>query len=143
MAPITLSRTQFLYVALVLLVLLPAAVLLIVSPGLPSVWCKHFELADYEQTFGFKLGPLQPRGSGESVLGFASVAPDGVFARSGLRTGDVPSMYHGLGDLCGDLAAASEGREVELRVFNVAERQGDSIAWRRVPLRVHAEDRSR
>src|SRR5258706_13038508 len=138
---IVLSNTQFLYIALVCFVILPVLALIVLSPAFPSVWCQHFDMPEYERAFGFKLGELQaprPEGDTYTVLGVAAVDPLGALDRSGVRVGDVPRMYHGLGDFCGDLAAPLEGRAVELRVYNVGEARDEKDPWKRIPLRLRS-----
>jgi hypothetical protein len=139
---ITLSKTHFLYVALVFLVALPVIVFIVVSPGFGGVWCRQFDMPDYEARFGFKLGSFEvsnPHGDTYSVTGIARVDPSGAFGRAGVRTGDVPRMYHGLGDFCSDLAVASRGDVVDLELVNVMDLRAGKSDRRRVALRLRAQ----
>ena len=121
---ITLPKTRALYVALLLLVVFPAIGLLVFAPAFGGLWCRQFEMPGYETQFGFQLGTLEVAKPGRarySTTGVVSVTPGGVFARAGIRAGDVPRMHHGIGDFCGDLAAAAEGREATLSLRNVTD----------------------
>src|SRR5262245_51183816 len=126
---ITLSRTHFLYLAIVVFVVLPMIVVLVISKHTwANTWCHYSEMPAYERTFGFRLGPLEvPTADGGTytIGGLVSVDPEGPAARSGLRAGDVPRVHHGVGELCLMLAEASRGETVSIRVVNVKEDRGE------------------
>jgi hypothetical protein len=114
-------------------------VVIAVSPGFGGMWCRQFEMPDYEARFGFKLGSFEvrnPSGDTYSVTGIALVAPSGAFERAGVRAGDVPRMHHGLGDFCSDLAVASRGDVVDLQLVNVMGLRAGKSDRRRVTLRL-------
>jgi hypothetical protein len=121
--PITLSRTQALYVSLVLLVVIPAVVVVAFQPSLENVWCQRFELPKYEKALGFTFGPIAITGdSGDrESLGIAWVDPSGAFSRSGMRAGDFPRMQHGIRDFCAALSWVTQGQAVPLEVINVVD----------------------
>jgi hypothetical protein len=88
---ITLSKTRFLYLSLALLIIV-GLVVLVVSPASGGLWCRQFEMPAYEKRFGFKLGSLEVHDSQRSTysaIGIVWVAPEGVFARAGVKAGDV------------------------------------------------------
>jgi hypothetical protein len=118
---VTLSKLHFLYLALVLLVVLPVIVGIVASPIVDNVWCRQIEIPTYERQFGFTLGTIQmtsPDGSQTSAAAFTSVARGGWFDGAGVRPGDIPRMHHGYSSLCGTLAAVSQGYRATLAVVN-------------------------
>ena len=136
---VTLSKTHFLYIALILFVIFPVIALTISSPNPQRLWCQRFELPEYEKTLGFKLGDFvvpTTLGSTVQTIGVAFVEPGGAFARAGIRPGDVPYIYHGLIDLCATLQAATRGQTMTLRVLNVADFNKDGDQWREVVVQV-------
>ena len=144
---ITPPRTPFLYVAIVVLVVLPTIGLLVMSPGTWSgLWCEKIEMSSYEKAFGFRLGPFTvPREEGGTydVKGFAWIDSGSPLAMAGLREGDVPLMRHGLGQLCTALAEVSAGGSSTLRVANLKDAGKREIVWRDVVLRLAiVQDRS-
>jgi hypothetical protein len=127
---ITFPTSRLLYVFFVCVVLFPVVALFAFSPTLDELWCRQFEIPDYERALGFTLGQLEvtTRRGSMTVSGFSWIDPSGPLAAAGLRSGDVPKMHHGLGDLCWALDRVSEGEAVTLSVFNVedyAEWQGE------------------
>ncbi len=121
--PITLSRTQALYVSLVVLVVIPAVVVVAFQPSLENVWCQRFELPKYEKALGFTFAPIAITDSAgkRGSLGIAWVDPGGSFGRSGMRSGDFPRMQHGIRDFCAALSWVTQGQAVPLEVINVAD----------------------
>ena len=136
---ITLQKAHFLYLALVVLVVLPVVLAIVFSPVLGNYWCKQFDVPEYERTFGFKLGTFElpdREGGTYSATGIATVNSAGAFARAGIRPGDLPRMHHGWASFCGSLAAAADGYESTLDVINVDDlRAGRRDARREVTLR--------
>lgn len=140
-ALVTLPKTRFLYIAMMLLVALAAVVAVVFGPQLENVWCSQIEMPGYEARFGFRLGSLDvvsDQSERSSVVGIVSVDDAGPFGRAGLRPGDVPRMQHGLSSLCGALSAASTGETVQLSVLNVADAPQGKKDRRDVTLRLGA-----
>jgi len=137
---ITLSRTQFLFVTVSLLLLTAICGVAVFFPiGVYDFKCRQFDLPGYEATFGFTLGEVEaPSSGGRSyrVLAIMALAPNGPLARSGLRVGDVPPSYHGISDFCGDLAAAAEGQSIPIRVYNLSDAAAGKDPWRELELRL-------
>ena len=127
---LTLSKLQVLYLALLLLFVLPAVVLLGLGPSVGNIWCREIEMPSYEKTFGFRLGSL---GDGHGPAAIISVVPGGIFATAGIQPGDRPRVYHGVADFCAELDAASQGREVALD-FRAP---GEDKRWKKVKVRAH------
>ena len=136
---ITLSKTQFLFIAVSLFLLAAICGVVLFFPiGVYDFKCRRFDLPRYEAMFGFTLGEVEAshRGDKYQVLAITAVAADGAFARSGARVGDVPRMYHGTSDFCGDLAAAAGGRRIPIQVYNLKDAKAGKAAWREVELRL-------
>jgi hypothetical protein len=131
---ITLSKTHFLYILLVLFVVLPTILLLSIGNILPALWCHHFELPEYEEQLGFKMGEIPwPEGDGtSSAWGITWVDPDGPLGQAGIRAGDVPHSHHG-GEFCFDMKSVAKGRPMQVEVMNVLEKGRPT--WRRVTVR--------
>jgi hypothetical protein len=92
--PLTLSRAQFLYIAVILFVVLPGIMGVAFSDVLYSAWCRQVEMPKYEKLLGFRMGSVQvqrPGAENYSVDAITWVRPDGPFARAGIRAGDVPT----------------------------------------------------
>ena len=119
-APITLSRTSALYVALILLVVLPVLGMFAFSDVIDNAWCEQFEIPDYEELLGFKMGPI-PVPDGKQAKGLTWVDPAGPLGKAGIRAGDFPRIHHGMSDFCGDLASVADRRPVQIEVVNVAD----------------------
>jgi hypothetical protein len=134
---IALPPSRFLIIATTLLMFAVLFALAVLTPyGIYNLKCERFDMPAYEKTFGFTLGGIDTPGGTDKVLGIAAVVPNGIFARSGLRPGDVPRMHHGVSELCGDLSAALSGRAVELRVYNPDDARAGKESARDVRLRV-------
>jgi len=137
---ITLSKTQFLFVALSLLLLAAICSIAVFFPiGVYDFKCRRFDLPGYQATFGFTLGEVEAPSSGggsHRVLAITSLAPNGPLARSGARVGDVPPSYHGISDFCGDLAVAAEGRSIPIHVYNLSDAKAGKDPWREIELRL-------
>jgi hypothetical protein len=135
-----LSRTQFLFVTLSLLLLAAICGVAVFFPiGVYDFKCRQFDLPGYEAAFGFALGEVEAPSSGggsHRVLAITALAPNGPLARSGLRVGDVPPSYHGISDFCGDLATAAEGRSIPIHVYNLSDARAGKDPWRELELRL-------
>jgi hypothetical protein len=136
---ITLSRTQFLFVALSLLGLATVCAVALLFPNpLYDFKCTQFDLPGYETAFGFTLGEVEAPSTGGGthlVLAITAIDPNGALARSGARVGDVPRMYHGVSDFCGDLAAAADGETVPMQVYNLSDAKAGMEPRREIALR--------
>lgn len=118
----TLSRTQFLYVAAVTMVVLPILVTLVVSPPNFSWWCELVQIHEYEKPFGFRTETFRVFLNERrqfSALGMGSIEPGGRFDRAGIRAGDIPINKCSLcANFCDVLAASSYG-SVTFSVYNI------------------------
>jgi hypothetical protein len=92
-------KSQWLVLAVVLLLVIPALVYLVVPNDAALVLIRRFETPALEASLGFTSGYVAlPPVSGATRLVFAvtSVTPGGAFWRAGIRAGDVPTGYkHG------------------------------------------------
>ena len=137
---ITLGRTRRTYVItlVALAVLVGAAATILVYPAtFYSFTCGQFDIPEYEKAYGFtfsKLAATRPDGSVALVSGISAVDPEGAFARSGIRPGDIPETYHGLQDFCADIAWAMESDKSSVRVFNVYDEKAGKEPRREVLL---------
>lgn len=130
----TLPRTKFLYLAVIFVALAAVVAVIVLTP---NEICLRFEMPRYERAFGFKLGEMEAPGAGASsdrVLAVTTVEPNGVFARSGVRPGDVPRGHHGIAEFCGDLDAALGGRAVDLRLNNLVDARAGKDSVREIRL---------
>ena len=118
--PITLSKASAHYVALILLVVLPVLGTLAFSDVIDNAWCEQFEIPDYEEILGFKMG-LIPVPGGKQAKGLTWVDPAGPLGKAGIRAGDFPRIHHGMSDFCADLASVADRRPVQIEVINVAD----------------------
>jgi len=136
-ALLTLSRTHFFYVALICLIVLPALSAIVFSPILGILWCDHFEIPEYERSFGFRMETFQvPSSDGGTypVRGIGLVEPGGLFEMSGVRAGDIPRQHHGT-ELCGVLSAASKGFSGRIDMVNVDDLRSGQYNRREVTIR--------
>jgi len=114
MGVITLGRMSRTYLvsAVALGVLVSATLFILVYPAtFYSFTCSQFELPELGKTYGFTFSELEvsrPDGSVEKARGISAVDPNGAFARSGIRAGDIPRTHHGLVDFCNDISIAAE-----------------------------------
>jgi hypothetical protein len=135
---ITLSKNQFLVLAVMLVALATLCAVVVLYPaGFYNFKCTQFELPHYQAAFGFTLGEMETPGSSAEprrVLAIVALDPNGVLARSGARVGDVPPMYHGISDFCGDLGAAGEGQTVPMHVYNLSDAKAGREPWREIQL---------
>jgi len=136
---ITLSRTQFLFVALSLLGLATVCAVALFFPNpVYDFKCTQFDLPGYETALGFTLGEVEAPSTGggaQLVLAITAIDPNGALARSGARVGDVPRMYHGVSDFCADLAAAADGETVPMQVYNLNDAKAGTEPSREIALR--------
>jgi hypothetical protein len=135
---LTLSRGSQLYVALVLLVLLPLVVGIAFQDRLYGVYLEHFVRPDLEKEFGFTAGEVQVPSRAPCPPQFAivEVSRTGVLWRAGMRPGDLPVGYvHGSATgFYSDLVRVRAGHPVEVQVLAVADYGEGLKAWRRVHL---------
>jgi hypothetical protein len=93
-------KSQWLVMAAVLLLVIPALVYLVVPNDAALVLIRRFETPALEASLGFTAGHVAlPPASGvtQPVFAVTAVTPGGAFWRAGIRAGDVPTGYkHGL-----------------------------------------------
>jgi hypothetical protein len=121
---VTLGPAQLAVVtAGVFLVLTVAAVL--VYPELYVQYIQRFGIREFEAHYGFRTGAVQVHFKDqqpETQWGIVWVAPDGAFARLGLRAADIPFAYHGgVTDMYGALKQASSGQPSSFQVYNASD----------------------
>jgi hypothetical protein len=118
----TLTRSQYVIVATVVLVVVPVIGLALYEPVVDDLYCEHFELPDYEAALGFRLERTLVRvstGETEKAWQFTQLRSDGPLARAGVVVGDAPRLYHGLSEVCGEFAALARGEAIELELASV------------------------
>lgn len=94
----TLGRSQWIYIAVVLFIVIPAVYFLGFIDRVYDAYLHEFIRPRLEQEFGFTSGRQTFTSDAETydVFLLASVTPGGVLDRSGFRTGDIPVGYkHG------------------------------------------------
>jgi hypothetical protein len=122
---IQLSRGQWLFLAIAVVVVLPMVALL-AQPTEVDVWLvKTFELASLQKSLGFQTGFISPPGSSGlvgPVFAITAVTPAGAFWRAGIRPGDIPTGYkHGFeSGFLFDLSLGKRKGVVDLRVVPMA-----------------------
>lgn len=143
MGMITIASTRWLFAITIvsLAVLVGGAITIMVYPStFYSFTCGQFALPEYEKQYGFTFSDLPGnRGDGSTftVGGISAVDPQGAFARSGIRAGDVPRMHHGLSDFCACIEYAEEGGKIPMEVFNVYDEKAGREPTREVVLQLH------
>src|SRR4051812_589124 len=94
----TLGRSQWIYIAAVLLVIIPALYLLGFIDRVNDVYLHEFVRPRLQQELGFTSGRQTFVSDSETynVFLLVSVTPGGILHRSGFRSGDIPVGYkHG------------------------------------------------
>jgi hypothetical protein len=138
---ITLPKTSFLYAFLVVFVVLPTILLFVFSNSLPALWCRYFELPEYENQLGFKTGEIlvqEPGGDSFKTWGITWVDSAGPLGRAGVRAGDVPRMHPAVGGFCSGISLVAEGRPMEFQVMNMLEPPDRPRTWRKVVVRTQS-----
>jgi hypothetical protein len=119
---ITLGHRQWLYLAVVTIVVLPMVLVVTFLPQIQTAYVRQFVLPEWEKRFGFFHGrtTLQMNGGMQEVFAIVSVVPGGKFASAGLLPGDVPVGYqHGFeSGFFSDLRRLESEHEVTLQVIN-------------------------
>ncbi len=117
----TLSRSQVLYVFLVVLVVLPVLVGLVFQTQLYDLWVVSFVGPELQRHFGFRAGRVEVVAAGGHRLEFAvtAVNPSGAFARAGVKPFDLPIGYqHGIASgFYQHLMWAREGHPADIMVL--------------------------
>ena len=135
-----MKRVYLISVVALTAVVVAVSIALLYPVALPSFLCYQFDLPEYEKTYGFTfsevLNEIMPNGRSRSVFGISALDPNGAFARSGVRVGDVPRMYHGVQDFCGDIAWAEESDRVWIQVTNVYDKKAGREAQREILLQL-------
>ena len=122
-----LGKAQWLYLGAALAILLPG-VLVATFQREVDLWLMHrFELPTLQASYGFTAALVpQPSGGGcpNEVFTITAVAPDGPFARAGIRAGDVPVLYkHGMElGFIHDLMWARRGHSISLALISAEDR---------------------
>ena len=103
-------------------------VALAVYPTAYSEYVQDVGIKRFERQYGFRSGLVvwrEPGQNQEWVWGIVSVTSDGVFARAGIRAGDIPVSEHDRAvDLYYALEEASSGRASSIEVINSADAFG-------------------
>ncbi len=135
--PLTLGMWQFAILA-VCMVLVLALTGVVMYPALTVRYIQEDGVKSFESQFGFRTGLVDlqaPAAQPVSVWGIVWVAPDGSFARAGVRSGDIPSDDHGgVSALYDALQQASSGRAASFHVHNAADALLGAAAVRQVTL---------
>jgi len=133
MKHLTLSRSQQLYIFFIVCAVLPIIVGIAFLPQLYEVYLEQFARPQLEREFGFKAGQLRIPGDYD-CLAIVSVSPGGIFARAGVKAGDLPVGYQHrvVTEFYSDLKAVQDGRAVEFRVVASDEYRKGREAWRRI-----------
>jgi hypothetical protein len=87
-------KSQWLVLAAVLLLVIPALVYLVVPDDAALVLVRQFETPALEASLGFTAGhvALSPAsGVTQPVFAVTAVTPGGAFWRAGIRAGDIPT----------------------------------------------------
>src|ERR1039457_5680845 len=122
-----LGKAQWLYLAAALVIVLPG-VLIATFQQEADLWLMHrFELPTLQASYGFTAALVrQPSADGcpNEVFAITAVAPDGPFARAGIRAGDTPVFYkHGMElGFISDLMWARRGHSISLALISAEDR---------------------
>jgi hypothetical protein len=122
-----LGKAQWLYLAAALVIVLPG-VLVATFQREVDLWLMHrFELPTLQASYGFTAAFVpQPSADGcpYEVFTITAVAPDGPFARAGIRAGDTPVFYkHGMElGFISDLMWARRGHSTSLALISAEDR---------------------
>jgi len=129
---LTLSRSQQFYTFFVVCAVIPIILGIAFLPQLYEVYLEQFARPQLEREFGFKAGRLRIPG-GYDCLAIVSVSPGGIFARAGVKAGDLPVGYQHrvVTEFYSDLKAVQDGRTVELRLVAGDDYRKGLEAWRR------------
>jgi len=134
--PVTLGKTHLAYMLVVLFVVLPGITFLAVGDAVRGFWCERFELPEYGRALGFRVerrawGVI---GGDRQALAITWVDPGGILGQAGVRAGDVPRAYHGVGDLCLAFRSVSAGEPAHLEVTNLGDQPHGQRVWRLVTI---------
>jgi hypothetical protein len=130
---ITRGHRQWLYLALVTIVVIPIVLIVTFLPHIQTAYVRQFVLPKWEKRFGFLHGrtTLQMNGGTHEVFAIATVVPGGAFARAGVLPGDVPVGYqHGFeGGFYSNLRRLESEPSVTFQFIN-----SRNVAWRSVKI---------
>jgi len=135
---LTLSRTQQLYVGLIVVVALPIVLALVFQFQIYDAYLEQFVRPGLEREFGFTAGTIQlPAVAGPcDQFAIVAVSADGILAKAGVRSGDLPVGYkHGFATgFYQDLLQVQRGSSVKIRVLAASDYEKGLDAWREVRL---------
>ena len=118
--PISSTRSQWVYLFVTLLIVLPLILAFVFSNQIYAVYLREFVAPRLEREFGFKAGrtQVQFRGRTDQVFAVLRVTPGGILHRAGVEPGDIPVGYqHGFETgFLQDLVWAKEGHAVEIEL---------------------------
>lgn len=135
MTYLTVSRTQQLYVGVVILVLIPVIIAVVCQPSIQGAYLQQFVRPGLESEFGFRGGRVQlsKEAGGMEAFAVVQVVKDGALWRAGVRPGDLP-----VGDEHGfesgfylDLLRVRSGERVEVSMVAAKEAVSPRF-WRSV-----------
>jgi hypothetical protein len=121
--PLRLGKAQWLFLAAALVIVLPGVLVAAFQQDVDLWLMRRFEFPALQASYGFTAALISQRsadGCSYETFTITSVAPDGPFARAGIRAGDTPTRYvHGAerGFLY-DLMWARRGRSVSLALIS-------------------------
>src|SRR5687767_10879231 len=137
MTPVTLSKSQQLYVFITVLVVLPLLVGFAFQKELYALYLIRVLGPGLQREFGFTAGDVQivtEAGEQLDVFGITSLVPGGSLARAGFRSGDIPTGYkHGFANgFYQDLIRVQRGEPAVIKVMAAKDFSKGPQAWREV-----------
>lgn len=125
--PLRLGKAQWLVLAAALVILLPGVLVAAFQQDVDLWLIRRFELPALQASFGFTAALIPQRsadGCSYEAFTITAVAPDGPFARAGIRAGDIPVFYkHGMErGFIYDLVWARRGGSVSLALISSEDR---------------------
>ena len=121
-----------------------AALWIACMSGVEEIYAREFLVPRLADRYGFQFGLVQVTRDGHSYEspGFVTVKPEGVLARMGVRSGDVPFAFHGNGAVTryNALMASERGEVAHFDVVNASDWSAgrDDSAYRTIRVEPHA-----
>ena len=112
-------------------------------PAVEEFYVREFLVPRLADRYGFQFGIVQVTRNGHSYgsPGIVSVSPEGTFARMGVRSGDMPFAFHGIGvaAMYNALMVGERGQPAEFDVVNAADWSAghDELAFRTIRVQPH------